>query len=174
MTPSLSNASSIHRVIAEMLEADLPPGEAIQFKVVSNSMGPLILRGDGVMVEKVAWPEIKRGEIILIQRQDDYLTHRLILKSPKKCLTKGDNNLLPDPPATTDVIIGRVFSLRRGDQTIDLQTREWQFINLLLANLGYLEWKAFSIQRYLRLPFRLGIKIIQTFFMPKRKSYVDS
>jgi len=169
-----NKATNIHPVLAEMLDAELSIGNTIQFKVVSNSMKPLILRGDYVIAQKEKLSEIRRGDLVLIQRQSDFLTHRLILKSSNKWFTKGDNNLAPDTPSKSDVIIGRILLVRGDDQETDLSGHKWQIINPIIATLGRLEWKAFSIQRYFRLPFRLGIKFIQKFFMPKRNIHVDS
>ena len=174
MISSKKKASNLHPVVAEMLEADLNIGNTIQFKVVSNSMGPLILRGDYVIAQKEKLSEIKRGELVLIQRRDDFLTHRLIMKSSNNWLAKGDNNLFPDSPAKSDVIIGRILMVRGDDYEIDLRGRKWQIINPVIATLSRLEWKAFSIQRYLRLPFRLGIKFFQKFSMPKRNVHVNA
>ena len=81
MTHSRHAALDFHRVIGEMLESDLSPGDSVRFEVVSNSMQPIMKRGDGIIVEIAALPEISRGDIVLIQRESDYLTHRLIRKA---------------------------------------------------------------------------------------------
>ena len=157
---------NLHRVVTEIINADLSAGDALQLKVISQSMSPLMQRGDAVRVEIAPLEQISRGEVVLVQRENDYLTHRLIHKSAQKWQTKGDNNRLPDPPASGNRLIGRVTRIQRGDKITSLQTRKWQIINLLLAQLGTWEWQAFAIHRYFRLPFRLSIRIIQRIFMP--------
>lgn len=142
-------------------------GGVLRVKVISNSMAPLMQTGDFLQVEAVLPGQLALGEVVLIQREADYLTHRLIAQPGGRWRTKGDNNLRPDPISAADVIIGRVFCIERGRQSLSLQTRKWRLLNPLLASLGRLEWQAFQVQRHLRLPFRLSIRMIQRVFWPR-------
>ena len=154
-----------HEVISEIIGLYLSDGNPVRFWVISNSMKPLLQIGDAAIVEAVTFNELKIGDVIVVQRKDDYLTHRLIYKSQKKWLTKGDNNLMPDHSAQTDKIAGKVIQIRRSEKEINLRTRKWQFINPLIARISFFEWKFFLVHRYLRIPSRITIKVIQKFFM---------
>jgi len=160
----MSNPST-HDIVATLIDKHLSSGHPARFWVTSNSMHPLLLIGDAVVVETVLHSNIRTGDVLVLQRDLDYLTHRFIGKSGKKWFTKGDNNVLPDPPFSLKEIIGKVIYIQRSERIIDLQTRKWLVINSLVAKLSFLEWKAFSIHRYLRLPFRLIIKFIQKIMM---------
>jgi hypothetical protein len=80
-------------------------------------------------------------------------------------LTKGDNNLIPDPNSPQKAILGRVKKINRRDKIVFVNTRKWNFINLIAAQLSYLEWKAFSLHRVFRWPFRMATKMLQIVFM---------
>jgi signal peptidase I len=150
-----------YETIAHLVDQHLSAGNQVCFWVSSQSMSPALQVGDGIIAESFSPQLLRPGDAILIQRERDYLTHRLIHKTGKKLLTKGDNNLSPDPPVSAEAVIGRVIAIQRGSQMIDLQTRKWRIINSLMAILSKLEWKAFTIHRYLRIPFRLAIKFVQ-------------
>jgi signal peptidase I len=157
----LGNSKMHHQVIAEILEADLSPGDVIQLTVVSNSMKPLIAAGDQIIAE-ITYPDrIKRGDVIVIRRNTDFLTHRAIYKNRGSWITKGDNNTLPDTPIPTDKRIGRVIAIASETQAIDLQARKWTYLNPILGWLCTLEVKAFGLHPYCRLPFRWVRKTIQ-------------
>ena len=150
-----------HKTVANLLSSELTIGDQIRFKVTSNSMQPLIKIGDTVVVELVAGSTVKLGDIIVIKRADDFLTHRAI--SPLDCgwLTKGDSTPRPDPPVKFQDIIGRVKIVQQTNQTLYMQERKWVLINPILAKLGKHEATAFSFHRIFRLPFRIMIKLIQ-------------
>ncbi len=154
-----------HEIVKELVDAHQSAGHSINFWVTSNSMHPFLQVGDSVVAESTSPDAIRPGDVLVLRREQDYLTHRLIAKSEKKWLTKGDNNVLPDAPFSTKEIIGKVFQIQRFDKVIDLQIRKRLILNRLISRLSYFEWKAFTIQRYLRLPFRLAIKIIQKTFL---------
>jgi signal peptidase I len=155
------NSKTHHQVVAEILEADLSLGDVIQLKVVSNSMKPLMAVGDQIIAEITHPDRIKRGDVVVIRRNTDYLTHRAIHKNRGNWITKGDNNILPDILIPTDKLIGRVITIASEAQTIDLHTRKWAYLNPILARLCALEAKAFRLHPYCRLPFRWMRKIIQ-------------
>jgi len=154
--------SSHHDVIADILETDLSYGDVVQLNVVSNSMQPLMSIGDQVIAEITPSDEIEQGDIVVIRRNHDYLTHRIINQKHNTWVTKGDNNVLPDPKISQDKLIGRVTIIKKGNRSINLQSQQWVFLNPLLAKLSSFESRAFSIHPYFRLPFRFTIRTIQS------------
>ena len=150
-----------HQMIADLIDSDLQIGDQIRFRVTSNSMQPLMKIGDSVVAEVITDSQVKRGDIIVIKRAQDFLTHRAISPEKDGWLTKGDSNAHTDPPIKNSDIIGQVIMVGQTGQTIDLRTRKWVYANAILAKLGELETRAISRHRYLRPPFRVMIKIIQ-------------
>ena len=157
------NASTHHQTIVELIGSNLAVGDQIRFLVTSASMHPLIRIGDTVVAEMVAGNTIRYGDIIIIKRAGDFLTHRAISPLKDGWLTKGDNTAFTDQPAKFEDIIGRVKSVQKDTQTINMETSKWFYINPVIAKLGKLEARAFSLHRHFRLPFRIMIKLILKF-----------
>ena len=157
--------SSTHRAVTKLVDSHLENGQHVRFWVTSHSMYPCLQVGDAVMVERISPETIKIGDLLVIQREQDRLTHRVIQTSGKRWLTKGDNNLIPDPAFHQKSIIGIVTQIDRGDRLIRPNVGKWKIINPLIGRLSYGEWKAFTIHRFFRLPFKIIIKIIQKVFV---------
>ncbi len=164
------DASRHHNLISDLIDSKLSIGDQIQFVVVSNSMAPLIKAGDSVIADITQPDSIRRGDIVVIRREVDFLTHRAIKSIEGGWLTKGDNTILFDLPSNTNNVIGRVVAVNQGNQSISFQTRKWSIINPILAKLSELEGKAFAIHPLLRFPFRFGIKVIQKLFFTHVKN----
>ena len=154
-----------HDLIKDLIDFELSIGDQIQFKVVSNSMAPIIEIGNSVLVNVSEFETIQRGDIIVIKREDDFLTHRAIRSNGDGWITKGDNSVLFDPPTKAELIIGSITAIQKGSQPIKLQTSRWARINRLLAKFSELEAKAFAFHPKMRFPFRLGIKVIQRYIL---------
>lgn len=153
--------TSHHQMVSDMIISELTIGDQVSFLVTSNSMQPLMKTSDMVVVEIIAGSKVKRGDIIVIKRADGFLTHRAISPTKDGWLTKGDSNILPDSPVKYNDIIGRVKMIQQANLTLNMEARKWAYLNPSLAKLGEIETWAFSHHRYLRLPFRIMIKVIQ-------------
>jgi signal peptidase I len=155
------SALNHHQTVAELIRFDLKAGERIRFAVTSNSMQPILNAGEFAIAEAISSEHIQCGDILVVQRKADFLTHRAISRTKRGWQTKGDNNSLPDPPTTTQNIIGHVIAVEKADRKIDLCERKWMYIGTLLAKLGKIETRAFLLHRYFRYPFRIAIKVLQ-------------
>jgi signal peptidase I len=151
----------LHQTVSGLIDERLAAGETVYFRVTSGSMSPLLQTGDVVGVERTAPETCRIGDIIVIRREHDYLTHRLIHKSGEFWQTKGDNVLRPDSPIRPNSVLGRVTRVRKSGGTWNLQTARQRQIALLLAKLSRREWQVYNIARFLRLPFRLAIRALQ-------------
>lgn len=161
--------SNTHNLILDLIDSNLTLGDQIHFKVVSNSMAPLI-RSEDSLVANIQKPDsIKPGDIVVIRREKDFLTHRALKLIDGKWITKGDNTVQLDPPSKVQDIIGCVVGIKRETQSITFEPGRWHRINLMIAKLSMLEAQAYAIKPYLRLPFRFGIKIMQKYLM--RRGY---
>ena len=84
---------------------------AIQLlSVQSNSMAPLIRKGDAVVVSRQSLNRLRSGDIISYRSQSGVvITHRLLAVDAAKgqLLTKGDANASNDAPVYTQQVIGR-------------------------------------------------------------------
>jgi signal peptidase I len=158
-------ANRHQELITELIDTNLAVGDQIQFMVVSNSMSPLIRAGDSLVADIIKPDAIKPGDIVLIRREADFLTHRALKLINHRWLTKGDSTVEMDPRSKTNNIIGRVVTIHKPDRSIQLQTGQWTRLNPILARLSRLEAEFSDIQPLLRLPFRFGIKLIHRYLI---------
>ena len=157
--------SSNHQLISNLIESELDIGDQIQFNVTSNSMRPIMQIGDLIVAEVVNAGIIKAGDIIVVRRIDDFLTHRVITITKDGWLTKGDNNLIIDPLVKTENLIGLVKEVHKDNQRFVLESTRLGRFKGILAKLGELEVRASEYHRIFRLPFRICIKGVQKFSM---------
>ena len=157
--------SSHHQLISNLIETELKVGDQIQFNVTSNSMQPIMQIGDLIIAEVVEAEAIKPGDIIVIRRMDDFLTHRVIKITKDGWFTKGDNSALMDSIIKTESLIGLVKEVQKNNHRFLLESTRLGRVKGLLAKLGELEVRASNYHRLLRIPFRICIKGVQKFSM---------
>lgn len=70
------------------------------FIITSESMEPKIKTGDIVVIKHVLENDIKQGDIITFEKNNEYITHRVVkiedIENKKRYTTKGDNNKVND------------------------------------------------------------------------------
>jgi len=86
-----------------------------QIKSDGRSMLPLLHSNDVLLYERVSFFGVKVNDIILISKNKRYFTHRVIYKSVKYLITKGDNNLVSDGRIYPNQIIAKVYQVKRGE-----------------------------------------------------------
>lgn len=81
-----------------------------------KSMLPLIHPGDEILIERVSYEKLKVNDIVVFQRKDKLITHRLIKKTKTHIIAKGDNNSYSDGKISKIKIVGLVKKIKRGSQ----------------------------------------------------------
>ncbi|MDE2491274.1 MAG: signal peptidase I, partial [Elusimicrobia bacterium] len=84
--------------------------------VRGDSMRPLLKAGDLILVRRAALSELSPGDLVVLMdwrgEGADCVVHRLFGRAGAggslRALTKGDANLLPDPPTPESGIVGAV------------------------------------------------------------------
>ncbi|MCD6428184.1 MAG: signal peptidase I [Desulfurococcales archaeon] len=84
--------------------------------VEGRSMEPLLQTGDIVIVHRVSVSDLKLNDIVVYEKNDGSLViHRIIcIRNSSNyviIITKGDNNMFPDPPITANQVIGKVLGI---------------------------------------------------------------
>ncbi len=84
--------------------------------VEGRSMEPLLQTGDIVVVHRVNTNDLKLNDIVVYEKNDGSLViHRIIcIRNSSNyviIITKGDNNMFPDPPITANQVIGKVLGI---------------------------------------------------------------
>lgn len=96
--------------------------QKFHFQTFGKSMLPFLVNGDIVNLQKVPFSSLRIDDFITFKRADKYITHRIVYIFPNKknLITKGDNNPLPDQKISKKDYIGKVFSVKRGKQEINI------------------------------------------------------
>lgn len=131
------------KIIDHLLLEQLGNGKTITLRVSGKSMRPLIEQGDTIHVEKFDPRALSAGDIITFKKNEVYLTHRVLWVRKKGngiiVITKGDNEINPDPPVSPNEIVGKVVNIRTTNGTLRLQRPCWRFTNLLLGTIFLME-----------------------------------
>ena len=130
----------VYRQVANELSDDSlnGPGQ-LRLKVTSHSMTPLLRSGDHVLVQSVSPDTLQRGDLLVTQRADGYLTHRLVAVDVLGWHTKGDRNRQSDAPIQAQSIVGLVIAVERRGKTRYIRTRFHRFLARLIGWLGWQE-----------------------------------
>ncbi|MFH1007105.1 MAG: signal peptidase I [Candidatus Latescibacterota bacterium] len=123
--------------IAQLLKDQLSAGKDVAFRVIGDSMEPVIRLGDQVFVRETSGWDLSPGDVILYRNGSAYCTHRFVRRFIKDhtvfYLTKGDRFRDFDIPFTEDRILGKVVATRRKDHRIDLARSPLKNANRLLG-----------------------------------------
>lgn len=76
-------------------------------EVVTGSMSGTIEIGDGVIVKITK--DVEENDIIVYEKDNELITHRLINKEEQVLVTKGDANNIEDDPIAEDMVVGKVI-----------------------------------------------------------------
>ena len=139
-------------IIDHLILEELANGKGIDLRVSGKSMRPLIRQGDAIRIEKCAPGLLAIGDIITFKKDGRYFTHRILWRTKKAngimLVTKGDNEINPDPPVSSDRILGRVVAIRGAHRTLHFEAPSWRFMNRLLGFLFLLETASILLYRF--------------------------
>lgn len=110
--------------LAEIVRRSLDEGQQPYFQITSDSMSPLIRKGDDVQISHQGVDQMTVGDIVVVADDTGLLTHRLWLvysiHGIPHVLLRGDRLQAYDLPYQASQIIGQVIARRRGHQMLDL------------------------------------------------------
>jgi signal peptidase I len=121
--------------------------DRLRLTVTSDSMRPLLRTGDVVVVQPVDLQAVQPGEVLVVQRGGEWITHRLVTVDERGWHTHGDNTSYADEVARADQIVGHVSAIERGGQTIDLQQPRWRAIDRRINRVQRLQLRLFAAAR---------------------------
>jgi signal peptidase I len=121
--------------------------DRLRLTITSDSMRPLLRTGDVVVVQPIDPLTLQPGEVIVVQRGGEWITHRLVAMDERGWHTHGDNTTYADEAARADQIVGRVSAIERGGQTIDLQQPRWRAIDCRINRVQRLQLRLFVAAR---------------------------
>ena len=136
---------SVYQRAAQAALAANPIGQ-LRLTVISQSMWPLLQLGEVVVIDTV--DSAAAGDIVVVRRDAELITHRLISTAGEQWLTRGDNAVFVDAPVAQTACVGRVVAIEGHGRPIDLIAPRRVRLSRRLAQLGRVQWR---IQRGLHL-----------------------
>ncbi len=128
--------------LATLLQAGLQDGRQATLTVTSNSMSPLIRRGDQVWIVAASRP-LQPGDIITFRSADGLLTHRfggyVPGVGPLLMITRGDKPVLFDAPTQAANLVGQVIGRQRHGRWLHLLHGRGLWLNRHLAHLAVVD-----------------------------------
>ena len=95
-----------------------------------ESMRPLLVEGDEVVVEPVEWERIRRGDIVTYRYLDRFPTRRVVGKSDAGLQLWCDNWPERRFSAARDEVLGRAVARRRGKSWLAESDLGWKLASL--------------------------------------------
>jgi hypothetical protein len=137
--------------VVDAFSASLKKGGQVRLKVNGTSMSPFLAPGDILVVQGVDPSALQCGDLIVVRREQDLVTHRLVGVNEQGWYTKGDGVRFVDPPVAAESILGRVVSIERREEQIDLRDEQWVTVNRRLGRLGWLETRTMQTARSMKI-----------------------
>lgn len=107
-------------------------------------MSPFIKIGDDIFVKQVATDTLSIGDVLVVLRENDIVTHRLVWIGNDGYVCKGDNTHIPDAPVSDEQIFGKVIAIERAGRRISSDSENWKSRNHIMGRLGYFELKMYD------------------------------
>jgi phage repressor protein C with HTH and peptisase S24 domain len=102
------------RIVPALFREVLRRFGVARLRVNGFSMWPAVRPGDVIHVRSVDPSHLTRGDVVLFVRHGALFAHRLIGRTGKALLTRGDAHWRADPPLRPSQVLGRVELVERG------------------------------------------------------------
>ncbi|MCU4176411.1 S24/S26 family peptidase [Carboxylicivirga sp. N1Y90] len=109
--------------VKHIVEELLNDGKSTEITAQGISMYPLLQPNDKLLVKK--YDKYKKGDIVIFDRGDVFVAHRVISIRNEKVICKGDSLIKADPMINKKEILGKITARTRHTKTIT--TRHWKF-----------------------------------------------
>ena len=108
-----------------VLDDLLSIGQAVQVAVRGMSMFPLLMKGDVVLVKPVTYEALRKGDIVVFERNAIWVAHRLIRKFDGHLVTHGDGNRLKDDNLPFNSVKGIVVKVVKARWWLARWATKW-------------------------------------------------
>ncbi len=144
------------QAVPDLIRSEKGAHALYRFAVTSGSMAPILKPGDHILIQPAVFDRIRPGDIVILQRSSDLVTHRLIQTNPTTCLVKGDAFRLADPPFLPSALLGLVLAVEHQSKQVNLRSRPWIACGKFLAWLARLSQRV----RVLSWPFAMITRLV--------------
>jgi len=137
----------IHFNAVILLRSSLDAGNTARLRVDGESMRPTLQKGDVVIVYSCPMEQLSIGDVLVMQRDNELVTHRLVSIQPDGWYTKGDAYSTLDPLFSRESILGRVEAVERGESSWSIRTPGWISSSRIV---GWMAWQEAQAYRFYR------------------------
>jgi signal peptidase I len=121
-----------------IIQVSLQKTGSARFRVVSNSMLPVIRNGDWVEVAVMNEnASLKIGDIILYRRPSDFLLHRVVKMNNNLLWTKGDRNRMIDVPIKRSEVLAKLIKIQKNNTWFDMDNPLIDIIHRSIGKISY-------------------------------------
>jgi signal peptidase I len=124
---------TIPQAIAALKQMDV-----VRLPVVGNSMTPMLMDRDILMIEVAPPSELARGDII-VRGKHELITHRVVAIRRNRVYTKGDARYWIDPMTEVVDILGKVKQIERNGLVVDMESAPWRIVNRVIGGIGWIQ-----------------------------------
>jgi signal peptidase I len=146
-----SSVEGYQQIASKLARSAKTNVDQIKLQVISGSMAPLLEAGDTVIVIPASTAMLQRGDIIVVFKNEEFITHRLVERRGECLFTKGDRFHHFDAPVTSEALIGKVVGIYKGDEYLDFSKPRWIIMNRLEGMLNWWEGEIFKLWRKLKM-----------------------
>lgn len=102
------------------------------------SMRPFLRGGEKLVIKKIPAADLKIGDIILYQSNNQSICHRLVKKVKDRrgylLYARGDNSTSAPEPVTPEMFQGKVAGIvRKNGRTISISGPQQRFLNRIIV-----------------------------------------
>ncbi|MGE5403943.1 MAG: S24/S26 family peptidase [Candidatus Saccharibacteria bacterium] len=138
-------AAELFPLISELIQQ----GQSARLVVSGSSMYPFLRDGiDSVELVKGNFDDLKRGDIVMIQRLDGtYVMHRIIKKDKDSFVMVGDAQEWLEGPISREQMVAVVTAIWRKEEKISCSSTGWKLLSelwLILLPFRYFILRVFN------------------------------
>lgn len=97
------------------------------------SMAPMLRDRKDTIVVRGVNGKLKKYDVILYRRGDEYILHRIIKVLPESYVCRGDNCMLRETGITDADVIARLETFYRGGKEISVDKRTYRLYSVLIC-----------------------------------------
>ncbi|MCF8256631.1 MAG: hypothetical protein K9J06_03710 [Flavobacteriales bacterium] len=146
----------------------LAEGRTVKLRLGGYSMWPFLLPGDVATIAPVKADEVLLGDVLVFDRGDRWIAHRLISKETKGknhvLRTRGDSCINEDAPFKEEKLRGKVVEVQRGRRVFRLDHLRAQRLGRMMVTTSDVSSPVIhALLLAWRLPFRIWSRVLPLF-----------
>ncbi|MDT8305327.1 MAG: S24 family peptidase [Anaerolineae bacterium] len=156
----VSEGEAVHAVV-DALKTSMRQGRMPFLEVSSNSMAPLLRRGQRIGLAPAQAHQLRSGDVVTFLEDGHLTTHRFWGRDDPYLKSRGDRSGQFDRPWRREALIGRVVMYQAAGRSMWLDHGTGRYLNRLLFCAGKCEERLLAWCLPAR-PVRVAIRLLAT------------